>query len=290
MSLKKGTKNISLLTKIPPKLASKTITVNGTYKASNEDLDGYSEVSVETSGVDINDYFNTSINSTYYNSGVLDAIKKIPKFTFRGTSTRNMFAGCTGITEIDLALFDTSKTTDFSYMFQTCRRCPKILNTNGLDTSKVTTFSSMFATWNGVGSFDLDLSWLNMDSATDISYMFNTNFAKTINLSNASFEKVVYITGMFSFANSLVNLILKSDYNLGKGYSTTVSENYYNYTFQLNSCSKLTKESLMGIINGLYDVKTKGVKAQQLILGSTNIAKLTSEEIAIATNKGWTVS
>ena len=73
-------------------------------------------------------YFNTSINSTYYTSGVLDAIKKIPKFTFSGTSANKMFAGCTKVTEIDLALFDTSKTTNFSSMFETCRLCPKILN------------------------------------------------------------------------------------------------------------------------------------------------------------------
>ena len=46
----------------------------------------------------------------------------------------------------------------------------------------------------------------------------------------------------------------------------------------------------MNIINKLYDIKTKGCKAQRLQLGSTNLAKLTEEEIAIATNKGFNVS
>jgi len=46
----------------------------------------------------------------------------------------------------------------------------------------------------------------------------------------------------------------------------------------------------MNVINNLYDIATKGCNTQQLVLGSTNIAKLTAEEIAIATNKGWTVS
>ena len=68
------------------------------------------------------------------------------------------------------------------------------------------------------------------------------------------------------------------------------SENYSDYTFDLRRCPLLTHESLMNIINGLYDIKTAGVKPQQLILGSTNLAKLTSEEIAIATNKGFSVS
>ena len=43
------------------------------------------------------------------------------------------------------------------------------------------------------------------------------------------------------------------------------------------------------VINNLYDIKSKGVKPQTLQLGDTNKAKLTTEEIAIATNKGWNV-
>ena len=46
---------------VPEKvLGTKTITSNGTYNATDDNLDGYSQVSVETSGVDINDYFNTT--------------------------------------------------------------------------------------------------------------------------------------------------------------------------------------------------------------------------------------
>ena len=46
----------------------------------------------------------------------------------------------------------------------------------------------------------------------------------------------------------------------------------------------------MNVINNLYDIATKGCKSQSLQLGSDNLAKLTEEEIAIAINKGWTVS
>lgn len=46
MSLKKGAKDVSLLTKIPPNVAPKTITTNGTYVASDEGLDGFSQVNV----------------------------------------------------------------------------------------------------------------------------------------------------------------------------------------------------------------------------------------------------
>ena len=46
----------------------------------------------------------------------------------------------------------------------------------------------------------------------------------------------------------------------------------------------------MNAINDLYDIASAGVQPQKLVLGSTNLAKLTAEEIAIATNKGWTGS
>ena len=46
----------------------------------------------------------------------------------------------------------------------------------------------------------------------------------------------------------------------------------------------------MNVINNLYDIASAGVKPQQLVLGSENLAKLTAEEIKIATDKGWTVS
>ena len=49
----------------------------------------------------------------------------------------------------------------------------------------------------------------------------------------------------------------------------------------------------MDIINNLYDLNvTYGSSSykQTLNLGTTNKAKLTADEIAIATNKGWNVT
>ena len=90
--------------------------------------------------------------------------------------------------------------------------------------------------------------------------------------------------------------------NLGKAY-TQKTAHYGNYTLDLGASSKLSYQSLINIINNLYDLNiTYGVYdangtpgtgtlyRQQLILGSTNLAKLTAEEKAIATNKGWDLS
>ena len=53
----------------------------------------------------------------------------------------------------------------------------------------------------------------------------------------------------------------------------------------LDACPKLTVESLMNVINNLATVSGKSLK-----FGSTNLNKLTSEQKAIATKKGWTLT
>ena len=71
---------------------------------------------------------------------------------------------------------------------------------------------------------------------------------------------------------------------------TTANANNGDYTLKLSYSTKLTHDSLMNVINNLYDIKAKGVKPQQLILGSKNLEKLTEEERNIAVSKGWTLS
>ena len=99
------------------------------------------------------------------------------------------------------------------------------------------------------------------------------------------------VTAMnYTFNNCSKLTTLGGFQNLGQAYSTTQSANYSNYTLKLSSSTLLTHDSLMNVINNLYDIATKGCNTQKLVLGSTNLAKLTAEEIAIATNKGWSVS
>lgn len=107
----------------------------------------------------------------------------------------------------------------------------------------------------------------------------------------SSFDGSLMIAGGSSCISGAINL---EDFggiiNLGKAFRTTASENNSDYQMNVSKNTKLTHESLMNIINGLYDIKSAGVKPQQLILGSTNLVKLTEDEIAIATNKGWNIS
>ena len=62
-------------------------------------------------------------------------------------------------------------------------------------------------------------------------------------------------------------------------------------TFDISASSNLTHDAIMNVINNLYDRKTAGFTAAKTVkFGSTNLAKITDEEKAIATTKGWTLS
>ena len=58
-------------------------------------------------------------------------------------------------------------------------------------------------------------------------------------------------------------------------------------SLDLSSSRKLSVDSLMNVINQAKDLSQEG--SATLTLG-TNISKLTEEQIAIATSKGWTLA
>ena len=58
--------------------------------------------------------------------------------------------------------------------------------------------------------------------------------------------------------------------------------------FSLTQFTQLSKESLLSFLNCLADITSSG-KSYTIPLGSANLAKLSSDEIKIATDKGWSV-
>ena len=245
----KASANVNIPEKV---LGTKTITSNGTYKAADDNLDGYSEVEVSTSGVDINDYFDLTKKTS---GNFISYIKQIP-------------------------LIDTSDYTSMSYMFSSCN---SLITIPLLNTSKVTNMSSMFFNCSSLTT----IPQLDTSKVTNISYMLNGCKSLTT-FPQLDTSKVTNISYMLNGCKSLTTL--GGFTNLGQAYSTTQSANYGDYTLNLSSSTKITHDSLMNVINNLYDIAAKGVKAQQLVIGSTNLAKLTAEEVAIATTKGFSVS
>lgn len=133
----------------------------------------------------------------------------------------------------------------------------------------------------------IELPQLDFSNATLMANCFN-NCIRLVTIPQINAHKVRNIYYAFYECRSLENFGGMN--NLGESYPTTISENNSSQTLDLSYANKLTHDSLINVINNLYDIATAGVKPQQLILGATNLAKLTEEEIKIATDKGWTVS
>lgn len=216
----------------------------------------------------------------------LTALEKLPSKleTSHIANMGFMFYNCKQLS--NFPELDTSNVTNMSNMFYYCL---KATNFPQINTSKVTDMSSMFCDCDSMKN----APELNTSKATNMQKMYySCNALESVPELDASNCKSVY--DMFYYDKKLLNFGgLK---NLGKAY-TQKSTNYSYYTLDLSYSTLLSYESLMNVINNLYDLNLTYDVAnggtlyrQTLKLGTTNKAKLTEEEIAIATNKGWNVT
>ena len=295
--------------------------------ASNFDT----EIASIESGVDINEYLSDTITKGTSSSGgwLKTIIKLRSPLTVEGTSAEYMFYK---YLLNELPQIDTSNVTDMSYMFDSCTNlttipqldtsnvnymynmfgsCTKLTTIPQLDTSNVVDMNQMFYRCTNLTAIpQLDTSNVNR-----MSYMFYscTNLTTipqldTSNVTNMGYtfdsctnlttipqlngEKLTVVIGAFSFCESLENF--NGIINLGQEYSTTENANNSNYKLDLSSSTLLTEQSIINILNNLYDIATKGCNTQTVTLGTTNLAKLTSTEgqqaLASAQSKGWNIN
>ena len=179
-----------------------------------------------------------------------------------------------------MPLVDTSNSTNISGIFQ---YCTALTTVPPLNTQNVQYFGQAFYSCTMLKTIPA----LNTSNALTINALF-LDCTKLTTVPQLDFSKASNIASLFNNCGNLTNL--GGVLNVGQAFDTSKSANFYNYKIDLSSSTLLTHDSLMNVINGLYDIATKGCNAQQLVLGSTNLAKLTAEEIAIATNRGWSVS
>lgn len=230
------------------------------------------------------------------------SLKTIPMLnTSNVTEMDYLFERDSLLTEIPL--LNTVNVTRMPYLFSNCSLLETIPK---LETGNVTVMNSMFKGCSSLKQIPLlntkscnlmqemfsgcssitEIPELDTSNVISMWYMFfKCTSLTTVPMLDAS--KIINVYNMFNNCSSLVTLGgLK---NLGMSYPTNWIENVSEATLNLSYSPLLTHDSLMNIINNLYDIKSKGVKPQTLQLGDTNKAKLTAEEIAIATNKGWNV-
>ena len=167
---------------------------------------------------------------------------------------------------------DFSNVNSMRYAFYDCQ---SLISIPQLDTSNVKYFEFCF---NNCSSL-VSIPQLNTSNAKDISFMFSgCSSLKTIPL--LDFGNVTNIPSLFGYSDieTLTDLggfkNLKIDFKSG-----------------LNRLPNLTVQSLMNVINNLYDFRANGsTTTKTLQLGTTNLNKLTEEQKAVAVNKGWSLT
>lgn len=163
-------------------------------------------------------------------------------------------------------LVDTSKANNMTAMFS---GCINLLQVPLLNTANVVHFDEMFYNCSSLTVVP-QFNTANLYSA---NLMFG-GCSKLVSLPLFDFTKAEQLRYTLSACSELMEL---------GGFSNL------SVSLDLSSSRKLTAESLMNVINEAKDLSNTGGTAT-LTLGSTNIAKLTEEQIAIASVKGWTLA
>lgn len=261
------------------------VTVEGSTNLVPEnikkDVDIFGVTGIAESG---NAEMITTVKNSY---SIQWCLVKIPQLDTSGiTDMSDMFGDCQNLVEVPP--LDVSNATDMYQMFSGCSKLTSVTFIGS--TKNVTRMSYLFSGCKMLTALPL----LDTSNVYDMFYMFSScSMLTEIPLLNA--EKVTSMgTGVFDNCNALESFGGLKD--IGKAY-TSQTTNKTQYVIYLTESPQLTYESLMNVINNLYDLNLSynvanggTLYTQQLRLGSKNLAKLTPEEIAIATNKGWNVS
>ena len=195
----------------------------------------------------------TNMNSMFY---ACRQLRSVPLYdTSNVIEWQNMFANCQVLETIPL--FDTSNATSLYGVFQ---NCSKLRTMPPINTSNCTSFSSTFSNCSELVKIPLlDCSKVNTGSGSGNIDLFGSY----------SMQKLTDLGGFK---------------DLG-GFANFRKPSYF-----LKNCPNLTKESVLNVLNNLYDRAAAGYSVVTLPFNSASLALLSDEEKAIATNKGWTLA
>ena len=218
--------------------------------------------------------------------------------------TSYMFYNCTALTSVNL--FDTSNVVNASYMFNGCNTLTTIPQ---LDTSNVVNASYMFYQCYKLTT----IPQLDLSSVTDVNGMFyscsvltelpDLNISKVTSFGSSYSEwlrgtgklakigvidcdSITNVSNMLSNGTNNVLTDVGGFRNLGKQSSVSNTNGNYFLLYAPN----LTHQSLLNIFNELYDRASAGLSVLTIKMHANHLALLTDDDIAIATNKGWTIA
>lgn len=192
---------------------------------------------------------------------------------------------------------DTSNMTDFSYMFHSSEFSE--LNFSNWNMNRAINIQYMFYTSKFT---KIDFSNCNIQNINNMMYMcYGASNLTELNLTNCDTSNVTNMNLAFYNCKSLVKILGILNMNQLSSFTNVFGANANNSPkllqqvqiknlnasgLNLSACENLSHDSLMYLINNLVESAT----AKTVSLGTVNLAKLTDEEKAIATNKNWTLA
>ena len=285
-------------------------------------------INIPTSLISIgsNAFCNTGIDNitlpdtlTAISSGAFNGCTKLTSINIPDKVTtigENAFYNCTNLTSVIVS--ENAKYTIGQYAFQSTGVTDACVANIMSHASSVESYT--FDKCNSLENVEVKYFWTNM-----FSNCSNLKTAKSTGLSSSgstgnnvfysdkALETVILSDGtttigtnVFYGCTSLKTVYLPSSITTATDNSLTSTSNYYyafynctaledvqlgqdwNMSLRLNVSNNLTVQSMVAMFNSLKDLT--GETAKTLTLGSTNLAKLTDEQKAIAINKNWTLA
>ena len=237
------------------------------------------------------------------------------------TNMSYMFNGCTSLKTLTLTLgsWNTSKVTNMAGMFMGCILSENDFKNIGVldwDVSKCVYFSEMFSGCQNLKTLDLSNWTIKSGTHTFNSGGVNFNYfvRSCLNLESIKFKsdipQVRSVMGMFLETSKLKTIENCPIHGYDNGDMGTMYWAYgnnnqiyngLNMSFSsvggfkawttkpyINFFDKISLETMTNLGNAMYDYASEGISETL----STNgyLARFSEEQIAIFTNKGWTLT
>lgn len=315
-------KNVGLLKatyKSNVKVGSIVITTPGRHLASDFGLDAASIIDVAFAGGSLKTLLDATKSAYYlfykYGGASVNGLIAYGD-TSEVTTMKSMFGFCTHLTSVPL--LDTGKVTNMDSMFYDCE---SLTNVPLFDTGNVTTMRTMFRACKSLTSVPL-FDTRNVNDSDGMGGMFQ----ECVNLTSVPLFDTGNVRSMSEMFRGCTNLtsipafdtsnVLSMSYmfygcaNLTSVPALDASNVFglsgFNRTFSgcssleeihmtgikvsldISASTRFTESALVEILNNLV-ARTDSTRVT-LTMGATNLAKLTNEEKAIATNKNWTLA